>query len=290
MVRGVTRDLLFDQDTHENGLLPPAGDGEDDSLSGDNLFSDTDGGWAGIVTVHSTDKNITAGGQDRVNVQTADETALTGIHGITPAIARAIVSYRGQNQFQSIADLLDVTAPNNQNQNPGGNANSGSNSDQDNSNQSSGAQNTSNSSTSNPGPANSGSGQKVIDQDLLIDIADAVSTTDSGQDLSGIININTASLNVLTCLPGVDRQLAQAIISYRQSSGFFANTAELLRVEGITLTLFKQIAPLISARSETYRILSEGEVKSTHARQRIQAIVHIGLSAVSTLSYREDDL
>ncbi len=291
MVRGVTRDLLFDRDTHENGLLPAAGDGEDDSLSGDNLSSDTDGGWAGIVTVHSTDKNVSAGGQDRVNVQTADESALTGIHGITPAIARAIVSYRGQNQFQSIADLLDVTAPNNQNQNQGGNANSGSNSGQDNSDQSSSdAQNTSNSSTSNSGNSNSGSGQKVIDQDLLIEIADEVSTTDSGQDLSGIINLNTASLNVLTCLPGVDRQLAQAIISYRQSSGFFANTAELLRVDGMTPAIFKQIAPLISTRSETYRILSEGSVNSTHARQRIQVIVHIGLSDVSTLSYREDDL
>lgn len=293
MVRGVTRDLLFDQDTHENGLLPPAGDGEDDSLSGDNLSSDSDGGWAGIVTVHSTDKNVTAGGQDRVNVQTADENALTGIHGITQAIARAIVAYRGQNQFQSIADLLDVTAPNNQNQNQNqqGNSNSGSNSGQDNSNQSSSdTQNNSNSSASNSGNGNSNSGQKVINQDLLIDIADEISTTDSGQDLSGIININTASLNVLTCLPGVDRQLAQAIISYRQSSGYFANTAELLRVDGMTPAIFKQIASLISARSETYRILSEGEVNSTHARQRIQEIVHIGLSDVSTLSYREDDL
>lgn len=293
MVRGVTRDLLFDRDTHENGLLPAASDGEDDSLSGDNHSSDTDGGWAGIATVHSTDKNVTAGGQDRVNVQSADQTALTGIHGITPAIARAIVSYRGQNQFQSIADLLDVTAPNNQNQNQNqsANSNSDSNSGQDNSNQSSpDTQNTSNSSTSNSGNSNSGSGQKVINQNLLIDIADEVSITDSDQDLNGIININTASLNVLTCLPDVDRQLAQAIISYRQSSGFFANTAELLRVDGMTTAIFKQIAPLISARSETYRILSEGEVNSTHARQRIQAIVHIGLSDVSTLSYREDDL
>jgi competence ComEA-like helix-hairpin-helix protein len=291
LVRGVTRDLLFDRDTHENGILPPAGDGEDDSLSGDNLSSDANGGWAGIVTVHSVDKNVSAGGQDRVNVQTADESALTGIHGITPAIARAIVAYRGQNQLQSIADLLDVTAPNNQNQNRNQGANSNSGSGQDNSNQSSSdTQNTSSPSTSNSGLGNSGSGQKVINQDLLIDISDEVSTTDSGQDLNGIIDINTASLNVLTCLPGVDRQLAQAIISYRQSSGFFANTAELLRVDGMTQAIFKQVAPLVSARSETYRILSEGEVNSTQSRQRIQAIVHIGLSDVKTLSYREDDL
>jgi competence ComEA-like helix-hairpin-helix protein len=287
MVRGVTRDLLFGDDRHENGLLPPAGEG--DSLSTDSLPNSSDGGWAGLMTVSSLDKNVTAGGQDRVNVQTADETALTGISGITSAIARAIVAYRGQNQLQSLADLLDVTAPNNQNQNQNRRSNSNSNSGQDNSNQSSSdTQNTSNSSNSNS--SNSGSGQKVINQDLLIDIADQISTTDSSQTLGGIINVNTAGLDVLACLPGVDRQLAQAIISYRQSSGFFANTAELLKVDGMTTAIFKQVAPLVSARSETYRILSEGRVKSTGARQRIQAIVHVGLTDVSILSYREDDL
>jgi competence ComEA-like helix-hairpin-helix protein len=293
MVRGITRDLLFGDDKHENGFLPTAGDGPEDTLSADNPASDSDGGWAGLMTVSSLDKNLTAGGQDRVNVQTADENALTGVRGITPAIARAIVAYRGQNQLQSIADLLDVTAPNNQNQNqrqsPRANANSDSNSDQDNSNQSSSdTQNTANSPNSNSG--NSGSGQKVINQDLLIDIADEISTTDSDQNLGGIINVNTAALDVLACLPGVDRQLAQAIISYRQSSGFFSNTAELLKVGGMTSAIFKQVAPLVSARSETYRIVCEGRVNSTGARQRIQAVVHVGLSDVSTLSYREDDL
>lgn len=296
MVRGVTRDLLFGKDTHENGLLPPAGDSEDDSLSTDGSSADADGGWAGIMTIASTDKNVTAGGQDRVNVQTADQTALTGVRGITPAIANAIISYRGQNQLQSIADLLDVTAANNQNQsgqNQSANSNAGSdsnsNSDQSNSDQSSPtSQSTSDASNANSG--DSSSNQKVINRDLLIDIADEVSTTDSDQDLTGIINVNTAGLDVMTCLPGVDRQLAQAIISYRQSSGFFANTAELLRVDGMTPDIFKQVAPLVSARSETYRILSEGKVNSTGARQRIQEIVHVGLTDVSTLSYREDDL
>lgn len=123
-----------------------------------------------------------------------------------------------------------------------------------------------------------------------MEFADDITTADAGQDLTGVINVNTASLEVLACLPGVDRQLAQAIISYRQSSGFFANTAELLKVSGMTPAIFKQVAPLVAARSETYRILSEGKVASTGARQRIEAIVHVGLSEISTLCYREDDL
>jgi hypothetical protein len=58
----------------------------------------------------------------------------------------------------------------------------------------------------------------------------------------------------------------------------------------MTRDLFKQLAPLVTARSETFRILSEGRVNSTGARQRIQAIVRIGLNDPKTLSWREDDL
>jgi competence ComEA-like helix-hairpin-helix protein len=284
LVRGVTRDLLFGKDKHQNGLLPAAGDGEDDSLSGDSVAGDTDAGWGGILTVCSSEKNVNAGGQDRVNVQSADENALTSVKGISSSMARAIVAYRGQNTLKSIADLLDVTA---QNQNQGNNGGSGRNSGQGDSGQP--QSDGQGGALGDSGSGGSGSGRKVITSEVLMEIADDITTAD-GQDLPGMININTAALDVLACLPGVDRQLAQAIVSYRQSSGFFANTAELLKAGGMTTEIFKQVAPLVSARSETFRILSEGKVISTGARQRIEAIVHVDLNNVRTLCYREDDL
>src|ERR1039458_3344529 len=116
------------------------------------------------------------------------------------------------------------------------------------------------------------------------------SATETGASLPGAININTAGLDVLVCLPGVSRELAQAVISQRQSGGFFANTGELLKVPGLTSDMFKQIAPLVTTRSETFRILSEGKINSSGARQRIQAIIHVGLNGQKTLSWREDDL
>jgi competence ComEA-like helix-hairpin-helix protein len=256
MVRGISPDLLYGNDTHQNGLL------DSDEVDGREVFADeqaanSDLGWAGMITVDSSDDNVNAAGEDRVNVQSADESTLSGVHGVSQDIARAIVSYRGQNQFQSIANLLDVTAA----QQRGGLTNQ----------------------------ASAGSGRKVISEDLLMDIADDV-TVNSGKTLAGTININTASLDILCTLPGVERELAQAIISYRQSSGFFPNTAHLLKVPGMTQNIFKQVASLVSARSETYRILSEGRVNSSGVRQRIQMIVHVGLNDVGTLSYREDDL
>ena len=131
--------------------------------------------------------------------------------------------------------------------------------------------------------------EKVISQDVFLELADDVTIAD-GQDLAGMININTAGLDVLMCLPGVDRQLAQAIIYIANRADLFANTAELLKVGGMTAAIFKQVAPLVTARSETFRILSEGKVTSTGARQRIQEVVHVGLNEISTLGYREDDL
>ena len=241
MVRGVTPELLLGRDVHQNGMLPAAG--EDDSAGSVDA---EDLGWAANLTVDSAVQNLDAAGEARVNIQSADENTLAAIPGITPQIAHAIVTYRGQHRFQSIADLLEVT----QNQNGGG---------------------------------------TVIDENLFMDIADEV-TTETGQSLPGAINLNTAGLDVLVCLPGMTRELAQAVISQRQSAGFFANIGELLKVPGMTRDLFKQLAPLVTARSETFRILSEGRVNSTGARQRIQAIVRIGLNDPKTLSWREDDL
>jgi hypothetical protein len=59
-------------------------------------------------------------------------------------------------------------------------------------------------------------------------------------------------------------------------------------VPGLTRDIFKQLAPLVTARSETYRIVSEGRVDSTGARRRIEVIVGVGPRDVETLSYRED--
>ena len=121
-----------------------------------------------------------------------------------------------------------------------------------------------------------------------MDIADDLTAGSDSVDQPGAININTAGPEVLACLPGVTRELAQAIVSYRRSAGFFPNIAWLLKVDGMSRSIFKQLAPKVCARSETFRILSEGRVTSSGARKRIEAIVQMGPGEVQTLSWRED--
>jgi competence ComEA-like helix-hairpin-helix protein len=273
MVRGVTPALLLGNDDNQNGFL----DNDDDPADKDPPDSKPppppDPGWAALLTVTDTDKDVDAAGKDRVNAQTADQAALSAVPGITPPIAAAIVSYRGQHPLQSLDDLLSVTA---QNANQGGgNGNADGSNPQAVVNQPGGQSDSSN------------SGATVISQELLEQIADEL--TIAGQtDTPGLININTARLKVLMCLPGVNQALAQAIINYRASTGYFANVAGLLKVDGMTRAIFKQVLPLITARSETFRIVAEGKINSSGARQRMEVIVHIGRSDIETLAYRED--
>ncbi len=271
MVRGISRELLLGQNqkgigSAENAVEPAAPD---------NSAGVVESGWASILSVDSSVQNVNAAGQDRVNVQSADEASLTSVHGITADIAKSIVAYRGQNRLENLADLLDVVAVPNQGQ-PGSQPRPGA------------TQAGQAVALQQIGPQpNAPSGPKVVSEELFMDIADDL-TTESGRNLPGLININTASLSVLSCLPGIDRNLAQAIISYRQANGFFPNIAWLLKVPGMNRPIFKHVAGLVTARSETFRILSEGRVASTGTRQRIQVIVHLGLQGIDTLSYRED--
>ncbi len=50
---------------------------------------------------------------------------------------------------------------------------------------------------------------------------------------SGQININTASVQQLTALPGVGEKLAARIVEYRQKQGGFKNVSELMNVQGL---------------------------------------------------------
>ncbi len=50
---------------------------------------------------------------------------------------------------------------------------------------------------------------------------------------TGKVNINAASVDQLATLPGVGSKLAARIVEYRQKSGAFKSTQELMNVQGI---------------------------------------------------------
>ena len=60
------------------------------------------------------------------------------------------------------------------------------------------------------------------------------------------ININTASKNTLTTLPGIGETKAQAIIDYRNEQGPFTHSEQLMEVSGIGEVTYDKIKDLIT--------------------------------------------
>jgi len=55
------------------------------------------------------------------------------------------------------------------------------------------------------------------------------------------VNLNTASVEQLTTLPGVGPKLAARIVEYRQKAGRFGSPQELMNVRGIGEKNFRKI-------------------------------------------------
>src|SRR6266536_1649451 len=79
--------------------------------------------------------------------------------------------------------------------------------------------------------------QRILATGLAAILALVVSTglaTAAGKPApAGKVNINTATAQQLTVLPGVGGKLAARIVDYRQKAGGFKSVNELMNVQGI---------------------------------------------------------
>lgn len=60
------------------------------------------------------------------------------------------------------------------------------------------------------------------------------------------LNLNTATVDDLTRLPGVGKKKAEAIIAYRESVGKFLEVAQLTEVKGIGEKMLAKIAEQVT--------------------------------------------
>lgn len=63
---------------------------------------------------------------------------------------------------------------------------------------------------------------------------------------SGLVNINTASEEVLCTLPGIGTSKAKSIIAYREEHGKYGRTEDLMNVPGIKDGLFQKVKDSIT--------------------------------------------
>ena len=68
------------------------------------------------------------------------------------------------------------------------------------------------------------------------------------EQVSLLVNINTAGVQELMNLPGIGEVRAKAIIAYRQQIGEFEKIEDIMNVKGIKNGIFSKICDLICVK------------------------------------------
>lgn len=115
LVKDMTLDLLYGEDTNFNGVLDPNENDGDKSYPIDNSDGQLDRGWYPYLTAYSYEKNVSSMGEKRININTASKEILQENFrkDLSQDEIDSIVSVRGQGQFQSVGELLNKSAGNN---------------------------------------------------------------------------------------------------------------------------------------------------------------------------------
>ncbi len=289
-LEGMTQEILYGQQHFTQGL---SSENRDQSIAEGKSVK----GLIDFVTIYSIDKNTDANGQPRVNVNSADVQQITQMQGVNnqPVFSQGEAeSLTHQRSFKGIGNLIDAQAVSDQifdniRDRITVEDNNEENQEQVNIN------------TADAGILESldgidqGIAERIINHrdnegafdnvdelrevtlittDEFKSIVDRITTSDDAT-LSGLINVNTTSKEVLQLLPGMDENKAQAIIERREATpeggqqsqalvqnevtgNPFTNIAQLLDVEGIDVDTFRQIADLITYRSHGFLIESSG--------------------------------
>lgn len=72
-----------------------------------------------------------------------------------------------------------------------------------------------------------------------------IDETQNSKNNNGRVNINTATVDLLSTLPGIGISTAQKIITYRETNGKFKTIEELKNVSGVGTAKFEAIKELI---------------------------------------------
>ncbi len=229
LVKDVTPELFYGEDTNFNDQLDYNEQDGDESPPNDDGDSELDKGWIAYLTCYSYDNNKDAEGNQKININEANENQLTRSLNIRSSQAKWIVQERQKqqnNRYQSIGDLINRNSPQTA-QAPQGESDRDSDEAEE------------------------------LDLQTFSQIADKI-TVDDSQKIPGKVNINTASEIVLTALLGGGdsaEQIAQEIIAYREALLYgMQSIAEVLQVPSMNIDTFKKIAGLITTRSDVFTV------------------------------------
>ena len=251
LVRGFTPSLLYGEDLNMNYRLDPNEDDGDTSFPPDNGDGRLDLGLRRYFTTSSYDLNEDSEGVARTNVNDPKDGFPSS--ELPAAITNFVALLRANNlKVDTIAELLEASykiKP------PGG-------AEQE---------------------IKSGIGKAELP--ALLDHF----TTTRQHRIDGLINLNTASAEVLATVPEIDGPLAEAIVSARKSiSPERKNTiAWLFQEDLVDAAKFKLIASHLTARSSQYSFHVAGFGLPSGRFRVLDVIIDLG-SGKPVISYLRD--
>jgi competence protein ComEA len=74
---------------------------------------------------------------------------------------------------------------------------------------------------------------------------------DGASGLSGVVNVNTATVEELQLLPGIGQARAEAVVALRKQRGGFKSLNDLLDVKGIGETGLERLRPHLVLTGKT---------------------------------------
>ena len=86
---------------------------------------------------------------------------------------------------------------------------------------------------------------------LVLAFAVALAGVPALADVSGVVNVNTASAEELEQLPGIGASRARALIEAREARGGFASLDELVEVKGIGEASLERMRPHLTTEGPT---------------------------------------
>ena len=82
-------------------------------------------------------------------------------------------------------------------------------------------------------------------------LAGALPAVATAGDLSGVVNLNTASVEQLTLLPGVGESRARQIVAMRKRQGTIRKVDDLLGVKGIGEASLAKLRPFVTVKGQS---------------------------------------
>lgn len=282
-----------------------------------------------LISVYSVDKNEQSNGTSRTNIASADANTLrqnlTNADGdelLSQNEADALVSYRDDNELESIGNLFDAPAITQETLDDIRDDLSTNDSD-DNEDETTNINTADADQLANVDGLDQGTAEAIVryreengnydsvddirnapifTRDEIRQIADKATVTDD-DTLTGVLNINTAEASALALLPNMDNQKAQAIVNQRQaqqtsnerqgagaeetaSSNPFRSIGDLLNIDSIDAETFKGIANLVTYRTQAFQLTASGTDPAGAQAATVTAIIDRSGEEISVRFWR----